>query len=484
MELPQPDRLKRQKSEEEEIIMYNIRQYEEDSEEEMKENDRYEIAEEAVVIDKRGKRSLRKLFGDKILGTVLAEETFASYHKKVYGVDIARTKKGRISKRAIKDNVMKAYIEQMNEDQIKMSNLQEVDLAELRGKASMIAAQKKVMPSLLNLVASKTENIDIMPKEGFGVDKKVTQRSIGTDLNIAEYAKATGMNLYEAAALAGASQRDMGDGTEIRANPIIVREAENIQEGFFGDNMIREVNAGLTGLEENPTIRVVDRGYKQVRFKNILDDESEEKYPEPAGSILKQDEKLNGPDDEFQHADPNDDRELLNVGARKLAENNQYTGDQKDFMNRSDANKDIRGQIEASGLDEMLGGEPPKEGEEKREQDLIGGGQGEDEGMDMGDMQPIAGGRNMREIIENEIEKRLLQPRGQWVGNRSVSGDFQRQAMADRIGNGLQNSQALAYLRKTGIPYTLPSRSYANNSVGLIRNSNKSMIMSVNDLEP
>jgi len=102
----------------------------------------------------------------------------------------------------------------------------------------------------------------------------------------------------------------------------------------------------------------------------------------------------------------------------------------------------------------------------------------------MEDMQPIEGGQSMREIIENEIEKRLLQPRGQWQGDRGIEADFQRQALADRVGNGIKNSQALNYLRKTGIPYKMPSRSYANNSVGLIRNSNRSMILTVNELEP
>lgn len=515
MELPPPTKLTRQKSSEEEIIQQNIKLYEEaPEEEEMKENDRHAITQDEMVIDKRGKRSLRKLFGDKILGNVIAEETFAVYHKTHYGVDIARTKAGRVSKRAIKDKVMKDYIEQMNEDQIKMSNLQEVDLAELKGKASMIKAQERVMPSLLNLVAAKQEAVDIMPQPSFG---RVEQRSIGTDLNLAEYAKATGLNEYQAMALVGQGDKSMVAPKEIEeeekkvderlrrevrlgggpALDIIKREAENIEEGMFGDNMIREINAGLTGLEQNPNIRMSKRGINQVTFKNILDEPEEKKEVERAGGILTQDEMLNGPDNEFQHADPNDDRELMNVGARKLAENNQYTGDQKDFMNRSDANKDIRGQIEGRGLDAMLGRAPPRnegdkrEGEEgkydmpeRREQENIGGGQGEEEGMNMEDMQPVEGGQNMREIIENEIEKRLLQPRGQWQGERGIEADFQRQALADRIGNGLQNSQALNYLRKTGIPYKMPSRSYANNSVGLIRNSNRSMILQVNELEP
>ena len=525
MELPPPTKLTRQRSSEEQIIQENIRAYENaPEEEEMKENNRHAITQNEMVIDKRGKRSLRKLFGEKILGNVIAEETFAAYHKKHYGVEIARTQKGRISKRAIKDNVMKDYIEQLNEDQIKMSNLQEVDLAELKGKASMIKAQQRVMPSLLNLVAEKQEAVNIMPQKGFGRDKKVEQRSIGTDLNLAEYARATEMKVGEAAALVGAGQRSMVAQSEKEAAEkeiedrlrkeirlgggpaldIIKREAGNIQEGFFGDNMIREINAGLTGLEQNPNIRMSERGLNQVTFKNILDEPEEKKEVERAGGILMQDEMLNGPDNEFQHADPNDDRELMNVGARKLAENNQYTGDQKDFMNRSDANKDIRGQIESRGLDEMLGRAPPRRrgdkreyevreqegkydeemGIERKEQDNIGGGQGEDEGMNMEDMQPIEGGQSMREIIENEIEKRLLQPRGQWSGNRGIEADFQRQALADRVGNGIKNSQALNYLRKTGIPYKMPSRSYANNSVGLIRNSNRSMILTVNELEP
>lgn len=504
MDLPPPTKLTRQKSAEEEIIQQNIMAYQQaPEEEEMKEegnNVRHAIARDEMVIDKRGKRSLRKLFGDKILGNVLAEETFAMYHKKVYGVDITRTAAGRISKRSIKDKVMKDYIEQLNADQIKMSNLQEVDYAELKGKASMIKAQEKVMPSLLNLVTSKQKGIDIMPdkeeqkkyaaSQGFGVNKKKTQKTISTQLGLRDL----GLSEKQVKKVKGMGSLAELTQTSNINNDILIKEKESIAEGFFGDNMIREVNAGLTGLEQNPNIRVAERGLNQVVFKNIVDEPEEKKEMEGAGSILLQDEMLNGPDNEFQHADPNDDRELMNVGARKLAENNQYTGDQKDFMNRSDANKDIRGQIESRGLDNMLGRTPPRregdkryEEEEKyesREQENIGGGQGEEEGMDMGDMQPIEGGSSMREIIENEIEKRLLQPRGQWTGDRSVQADFQRQAMADRVGAGIKNSQALAYLRKTGIPYKMPSRTYANNSVGLIRNSNRSMIMQVNELEP
>ena len=435
--------------------------------------------------DKRGRRALRSIFSEKILGNELAEISFQGWAQR-NNIPLMKTQAGKISKRAIKDATMKNYIESLNEDQIKISGLSTGDVSLLKGKSQEIRAQQIVMPSLLNLVAQKGSSVDIMPDPSFGVKKTVEQKSQGTDLNIAEYAKATGMDLYEAAALAQVSQREMGAGTTIEANPVIKSELKDIEEGLFRDNMIREVNAGLTGLEENPVIHMRDR---QVSFKNILEEPAEEKYPSDPQPILTQDETLNGPDDEFRHADPNDDREIMNTGIRKLAENNQYSGDQKDFMSRVDANKATRGKIERGQLDTMLGKNAPRnEGdkredeEEKYEQEGIGGGYGDEEGDDLGDVRVREGGQNMREIIENEMEKRLVQPKGSWVGARSSA--WTNPTTDQKITQGLSQSQALAYLRKTGIPYRLPSRSYANNSVGLIRNSNRSIILAVNQLEP
>ena len=402
---------------------------------------RRNIAKNKSAIDKRGRRELRRIFGEKILGNELAEITFEGWAKR-QSIPITKTKKGRVSKRALSDAVMKKYVENLNEDIVKLSGLQAIDVIELKTNAQQIQAQSKVVPQARGLVNKK------------------------------------------------------GD----------IELAENVG-GDFEDNFIRDVNANLTGLELNPSIPLNETpaGGEDI-YNNIRDDESEQKYPmsEP---VLKQNEMLEGPDNEWIHADPNDDRELQNTGVRRIAENNQYTGDQKDFMQRVDANKDIRGRIEAGNLDEMLGADVPvSEGDkrqsegrsemgrarrfldrdmgERKEQEELGGGMVEEEGPDMLDLRVREGGQSMREIIENEIEKRLLQPRGQWVGDRGVEADFQRQAVADREGQALRNSQSLAYLRKTGIPYRLPSRTYANNAVGLIRNSNRSMILAVNELEP
>jgi hypothetical protein len=515
MELPPQPRLERQRSSEE-IQLEDIRQDVESmygmiEEAEKKQEEIENRAEIAQGGDRRGKRALRAIFIEKVLGDELATITFQGWASR-NNVPLQKTQAGKISKRAITDKVMKSYIENLNADQVKLSGLKEEDVALLKGKAQQIRAQQRVMPSALNLVAQKGPSVDIMPDPSFGVNKSVAQKSQGTDLNLGEYARATGLNEYEAMALVGQGGRSMVAPkvqreeekkldervrAEVRAGggpalDIIRETAGSIEEGMFGDNMIREVNAGLTGLEENPLIYTRDRvGIREVRFKNILEEPTEEKYAMQSGPILRQDEMLNGPDNEMQHADPNDDRELMNVGARKLAENNQYTGDQKDFMQRIDANKNTRGIIESKGLDSMLGVNPPRnegdkrEGEEEKyEQEEIGGGMGDEEGDDLGDVRVREGGQSMREIIENEISKRMLQPRGQWAGNRGGSSDWTRPFEADKEGNALRNSQSLAYLRNTGIPYKMPSRTYANNSVGLIRNSNRSMILQVNELEP
>ncbi len=506
--------MKRQKSEEE-IALEDIkadvmemqRSISQAEEMEKQINNRVEIAEG----DKRGKRPLKKIFGDVVLGNPYANQFFRGWAAK-QNVPIPITATQKVDKRRITDKVMKDFIESLNEEDIQNSQLSQADVSLLKGKSEAIQAQKKVMPSLLNLVAQKGPSVDIMSDPSFGVNKSVAQKSQGTDLNLMEYARATGMDTYERMALVGAGQKSMVAPKEIEeeekkidqrlrrevrvgggpALDIIKDSEARISEGMFGDNMIREINAGLTGLEENPNIEVVYRpGMKEVRFKNILDQPEEEKYPAPPGPILRQDAMLHGPDDQLPHADPNDDRELMNIGARRLAENNQYTGDQKDFMSRIDANKDIRGRIERGNIDAMLGVNPPqnvgdkREGEEEKyEQEGIGGGMGDDEGEDLEDLTVREGGQKMREIIENEIQKRLLQPRGQWAGNRGGNSDWTRPFEADRVAEGIRTSQQLAYLRNTGIPYKMPSRSYANNSVGLIRNSNRSMILAVNQLEP
>lgn len=512
--------MKRQKSAEE-IALEDIkadvqemqRSISQAEEEEKQINNRAEIAGG----DRRGRRPLKKIFGDVVLGNPYAEQFFRGWASKV-NVPLPITGTQKVDKRRITDKVMKDFIESLNEEDIQNAGLSEADVSLLRGKSQAIESQRKVMPSLLGLVAQKGASVDIMPDPSFGVNKSVAQKSQGTDLNLMEYARATGMDTYEKMSLIGAGQKSMVAPKEIEeeekkvderlrrevrvgggpALDIIKNSEARISEGMFGDNMIREINAGLTGLEQNPNIEVVYRpGIKEVRFKNILDEPEEKKYPAPAGSILRQDAMLHGPDDQLPHADPNDDRELMNIGARRLAENNQYTGDQKDFMSRIDANKDIRGRIERGNIDAMLGSNPPqnvgdKRGgeeqkygeEEKYEQEGIGGGMGDDEGEDLEDLTVREGGQKMREIIENEIQKRMLQPRGQWAGNRGGNSDWTRPFEADKIAESVRSSQQLAYLRNTGIPYKMPSRSYANNSVGLIRNSNRSMILAVNQLEP
>ena len=444
------------------------------------------------------------------------------------------------------NDMVKNFVLGLNNDEIEMAFKAEYkgkgDIKDLKEVLEINEAQRKVQPPLGRLVASKTQQINIgvekkekqlgvsgtthinIDKEegelsfsdikqiniqpSFGVNKKVAQKTIGTDLNLGEYARATGLNQYEAAALVGQGGKSMvAPGiqreeekkidervrAEVRAGggdvlDILKEAAGNIGEGMFGDNMIREVNAGLTGLEINPSIPIrrglgqpfvsdIVRSQLGVRGR-IIEDESP----------LQQVEILEGAPGELPHAQAVvgniDDEEL--VESKKLAGNNMYSEDQQLFLGRERANKIMERRKEP--LDKELNnesergrGEPHYEGKYDMPDVNI---EPDQEGVDYGDVEPIEGRDNMNRINQQYLENRNIRGKGTWTGNRGIGYDFQRQAMVDRESNHLRNAQSLNYLRGQSIPYNMPTRNYATNQVGLIRNSNRSMILEVNALEP
>ena len=276
----------------------------------------------------------------------------------------------------------------------------------------------------------------------------------------------------------------------ILRKPPVYNDARIDDSRVFRDNFIREINSGLTGLELNPSIPISEKAGRMNRVRDVIDEE-EQKIERPLNDngepILEQNNQLEGPVDELVHADPNDDRTQLNTGVARLAENNQYSDQQKAFLQRNEANRRIQNRIKKSNLDMNLGraGVPlgERDDEEKYgDQDDFGGGMG-DYGPDLMEERVTENSRSNRELIENAIERQTLQPRARWTGNRSVTADYQRQSVADRIGSSLSNSQSLNRMRSSPIPWKRPSRTYANNYVGLVRNSNRSMILAVNRLE-
>jgi hypothetical protein len=278
----------------------------------------------------------------------------------------------------------------------------------------------------------------------------------------------------------------------------------DIQKNTFGDNFVREVNGATTGIQV-PTLIPVRENLNNDNPsipRMVMDEDEKKEYPvigdrgyEEQNAMLEGDEN-----DNFPIAEPIQgvvyDTEY--VSSIAIAGNNLRNEQQNAFLMRNRANKVVRGR--KIPLDELFG-----EGEGRRDYgDEKYGGDDEEEnnaderglvvyqegdeadvgGFDYGELRPIEGGKSMREIIEDEVQKRLLQPKGTWVADRSMTNGFQREAMIHNEINHIKNSQALNYLRQKPIPYRMPSRNYANNQVNLIRNSNRSMILSVNELEP
>ena len=264
------------------------------------------------------------------------------------------------------------------------------------------------------------------------------------------------------------------------------------RDKVFRDNSIREINAGLTGLEQNSSIPLTGKVRPTIRQTADIPEEKEYYANDDYEDRELQNDELEGPADEWIHGDPNDNSSAQNVNSLLLAENNQYTEAQKAILRRGQANRQIQNRLRKSNLDAVLGqGDVPlgeRDDEEKYEEEDddeqggIGGGLG-DFGFDE-DPEVVEGGDRERQTIQNEIERQLIKPRTKWVGDRGVTADFQRVAIADRIGDSLKNSQSLNAMRKTPIPWKRPSRTYANNYVGLIRNSTRSMILQTNLLEP
>jgi hypothetical protein len=92
---------------------------------------------------------------------------------------------------------------------------------------------------------------------------------------------------------------------------------------------------------------------------------------------------------------------------------------------------------------------------------------------------------NNRERVELELEIESSRNLGRWSGdNRSRLNDFQRAARDKIHADSMRDSSFLNSLREKPIPWQKPSRTYQNNSVGLIRNSNRSMQLAVSELIP
>ena len=249
-------------------------------------------------------------------------------------------------------------------------------------------------------------------------------------------------------------------------------ESENINDNGrdinseLNDNFIRGVNS-YSSFQTNPSIPV-RRQFRyigrQIENTPMRVDPDPSTYPEE--SLLQQNAMLEGRG-VMSQVDPESSRGNLSYATTNMAsyEQNQMIADTRNIRRRT-----RKGDPDDDDDDDDDFSED--EGKYDRDDDRL---------FDQDDENEL----NNRERVELELEMESSRNLGRWSGdNRSRLNDFQRAARDKIQADSMRDSTFLNSLREKPIPWQKPSRTYQNNSVGLIRNSNRSMQLAVSELIP
>ena len=238
------------------------------------------------------------------------------------------------------------------------------------------------------------------------------------------------------------------------------------QNTELNDNFIRGVNS-YSSFQTNPTVPV------RRQFRNIsrqIDNAPMRVDPDPSTypeeSLLQQNAMLEGNPDVMPQVDPESSRGNLSYATTNMAsyEQNQLMADTRNTRRGVRRGQDPDDEGDVSDEEE--------EGKYNRDDDRL---------FDQDD----EGELNNRERVELELEMESSRNLGRWSGdNRSRLNDFQRAARDKKDADSMRDSAFLNSLREKPIPWKKPSRTYQNNSVGLIRNSNRSMQLAVSEMIP
>jgi hypothetical protein len=238
------------------------------------------------------------------------------------------------------------------------------------------------------------------------------------------------------------------------------------QNAIFNDNSIRGVNS-YSSFIPTPSVPI-RRGMSirtEVGSSNIGMRRDPDPSVQPQPSIAVQSDILEGPADRMPEGDP--EVEILR-DPQDVAQNNSQNIDQGNFMR--DARSNLRRTMNLIGA----GDEFAEEVEEK------------DMGVDIGENVMVEGGmtnneRTAAEMKRLEMRSKANLSRDKYKDRTKAWNKFMKMKA---IEDGLMRGQSLHHLRGTEIPWRQPDRTYANNYVGLIRNSNRSMELAVHELIP
>jgi len=249
-----------------------------------------------------------------------------------------------------------------------------------------------------------------------------------------------------------------------------------VPNSSLNDNMIVSANA-RSAFQPNPLVPV--RGqFEPIRREVLEDNENMRNDPNPEvippQDILEQVRILEGPEGMMPHGEPHRLPNPVVVNDPRLAQNNMGSMEQNVMMNRNMMDRrEMRRQ--------MFG-----EGEEGKYDDAFGAMPEDDDFPDLDQNEDIYNedfeGISNRERIDEMKKIMSYQQAGKWNGNMGVGRDYARSAMIRGAEANITNVNAMR--GKPLYPYKIPDRTYAGNSVNMIRNSNRSMLLQTGLLLP
>lgn len=249
----------------------------------------------------------------------------------------------------------------------------------------------------------------------------------------------------------------------------------------FSDNFFRGVNS-YNSFIPNPIVPERQRNMS-IRSEILQESRNMRNDPDllvqPPQSIIEQNRILEGPDDVMPESEVEPQNpERLNY-EMAVAPNNIHSLQQniqdRNARNVRIAQRRILGEEpDYDEFGEDLEFEMKEEQEEKYDPYLlVRENQTRDESF-----------LNNRERLDNQIEELSLASQSRRVNTRGKQAHYQREAMSRLKAQDKMSQMNLDALRKKEINWKRPTRTQAGNSVGLIRQSNRSMALLANQLLP
>jgi len=244
----------------------------------------------------------------------------------------------------------------------------------------------------------------------------------------------------------------------------------------LNDNMIVSANA-RSAFQPNPLVPVRQQ-FEPARREVLEDNENMRNDPNPAvipqQDILEQVRILEGPEGMMPHGEPHRLPNPVVVNDPRLAQNNMGSMEQNVMINR--------GMMDRREMRRQMFGE----GEEEKYQDAFGAMPEDDDFDELDQNEDIYNedfeGISNRERIDEMKKIMSYKQAGRWNGNMGVGRDYARSALI--VGNAPTIDTTDRMRKEELYPYKIPNRTYAGNSVNLIRNSNRSMLLQTGQLLP